>query len=92
MKEKIQDFMTEDEANAYSLAAGLSAANEPDRAAWSAGVNALQAAEERAIQEWSQAGKPVRLNRFGRPHGGVHPALLGLKGYFSLNGCYAPEI
>lgn len=85
---QIQDYMTEDEKRAYSLAAGLSAANEPDRAAWVAGCEALHAAEARAIAAYHG---PVRLNRYGRPYGGVHPALAELSGYFSLSGCYAPK-
>lgn len=84
----IQDYMTDAERDAYALAASLSAANEPDRAAWTAGVNALSAAEARAI---SQFAGEVKLNRYGRPIGGVHPALCGLTGYLCLRGCWAPK-
>lgn len=84
----IQDFMTTDEASAYGLAAGLAAANEKDRAAWVAGCNALRAAEERAISAYQGE---VKLNRHGQPYGGIHPALVSLGGYLSLNGCFAPE-
>ena len=83
----IQDFMTANEAAAYGLAASLAAANEADRTAWMAGVDALRAAEERAV--YAYTGE-VKLNRFGRPHGGIHPALAKICGYHSLNGCFAP--
>lgn len=84
----IQQFMTPAEAAAYGFAASLSAASEPDRAAWEAGVAAKRAAEERAVAEYKGH---VPLNRHGRPAGGVHPALSALGGYHALNGCYAPE-
>ena len=84
----IQQFMTAEESAAYGLAASLAAANQPDRAAWAAGTNALRAAEARAIAAFEGE---VKLNRFGRPHGGVHPAIARLGGYHRLNGCYAPE-
>ncbi len=87
-KNTIQNFMTASEAAAYSLAASLSASNEPDRVAWIAGVDALRAAEARAIHLYTGE---FNLNRHGQPHGGVHPALAALGGYLSLNGCYAPE-
>ncbi|MFN3415898.1 MAG: hypothetical protein ACK4ZD_06235 [Caldimonas sp.] len=88
MTTTIQQFMTSAEVEAYALAASLSAAREPDRAAWLAGVNALNAAEARAIAQYRGE---VKLNRYGRPRGGVHPALVDLGGRFDLSGCYAPE-
>ena len=84
----IQTFMTASEAASYGLAASLAAAGEPDRAAWMAGVDALSAAEARAVHLYTGE---VKLNRHGQPHGGVHPALSHLGGYLPLNGCYAPE-
>lgn len=84
----ITEFMTAEEARAYGLAASLSAANEPDRAAWAAGVNALRAAEERAVAQYQGE---VKLNRHGLPAGGVHPALTRLSGFLDLGGCHAPE-
>lgn len=84
---KIQDFMTPEQANAYGYAASLAAANEPDRAAWSAAVIALERAEQKAIEEYKGE---VKLNSRGQPFGGVHPALVSLNGYHSISGCYQP--
>lgn len=85
MSTTIQHYMTDAEAAAYGLAASLAAAQEPDRAAWAAGVNALRAAEARAIASYQGE---VKLNRHGQPAGGVHPALASLSGYHDLSGCY----
>lgn len=82
----ITDYMTEEQKNAYGFAAGLSAANEPDREAWAGGVAALRSAEEKAINGFRGE---VKLNRHGQPYGGIHPALVGLTDYFDLSGCYA---
>lgn len=84
----IQQFMTAEQADAYAFAASLSAAGERDRAAWTAGVLAQQAAEKNAIASF--VGE-VKLNRHGQPHGGVHPALAQLSGYLPIAGCYAEQ-
>ncbi len=84
----IQNFMTASEAASYGLAASLAAANEPDRLAWIAGVDALRAAEARAVHLYKGE---VKLNRHGQPHGGLHHALAALSGYLPINGCFAPE-
>lgn len=84
----IQNYMTQEQVEAYSLAASLSAANEKDRAAWNAGVLAVKSAEQKAIDEYSGE---VKLNRNGQPFGGVHPALSNLSGYLEINGCYSAE-
>ena len=80
--------MTPDEAHACGYAASLAAANTPDRTAWLAGRDAVRSAEARAVAAFIG---PVRLNRFGRPHGGAHPATKALAGYFELHGCYPAE-
>jgi hypothetical protein len=84
---KIQDFMTPEQADAYGMAVSLAAAREPDRAAWVAGVTALDAAKKQAVQQYKGS---VKTNRHGQPAGGVHPALADLSGIFDLSGCYAP--
>lgn len=85
---QITNFMTAAQADAYGYAASLAAANEPDRAAWTAGVEALRHAEEKAIAEFVG---PVRLNRRSQIWGtGTHPSLIALGRYFPLRGVYAP--
>lgn len=84
----IQDYMTQEQVEAYSYAASLSAANEKDRSAWNAAVSALKSAEKKAIETYMGE---VKLNRNGQPFGGVHPAISNLSGYFEINGCYSPE-
>lgn len=80
--------MTSEQVDAYDYAASLSAANEPDRAAWSAAVIALKRAEQKAIEDFKGE---LKLNSRGQPFGGVHPALASLSGYHNLNGCYEPD-
>lgn len=88
MTTTIQQFMTAEELNAYSTAAALSAANEPDRAAWIAAISAENNAKSRAIAQY--AGE-VKLNRHGQPAGGTHPAISRLGGFLNISGCYASE-
>lgn len=83
----IIEFMTSEEASAYATAASLAAAGERDRKAWNAACAAEEAAKERAIKAF--AGE-VKLNRYGNPSGGVHPALRALTGWLNFNGCYSP--
>lgn len=69
---------TPDEAAAMSTAAALMVHGECTEEEWCAAMRALHAVETRLIAEWeARHGKP-RLNRFGRPYGGQHPALLSV--------------
>ena len=84
----IQDYMTTEQDEAYGYAAGLAAANERDRSAWCDAVLAKKSAEQKAIEQFTGE---VKLNRNGRPFGGVHPAISELGGYFDISGCYSAE-
>ncbi len=65
---------TEQEAEAMSLVASLMHAGEAiTEAEWMAAEKAFNAVEKRLVENYTGE---VKLNRFGRPHGGVHPALV----------------
>ena len=63
-----------DEAEAMSLVASLMHAGEAiTESEWIAAEQAFNAVEKRLVENYTGE---VKLNRFGRPHGGVHPALV----------------
>lgn len=64
---------TEEEACAMSFAAAMMVAGECSEQDWLAAEQAFNAVEKRLVANY--AGE-VKLNRYGRPHGGVHPALV----------------
>lgn len=84
----IQDYMTQEQIQAYAFAASLSAANEQDRAAWAAAVNAEKMAKQKAIESFTGE---IKLNRNGQYFGVCHPALLNIGGFLNINNCYAPD-
>lgn len=68
------DHGTTEEAEAMSLVASLMHAGEAiTESEWMAAENALNAVEKRLVANYTGE---VKLNRYGRPHGGTHPALL----------------
>lgn len=68
---------TEEQAAAMGLVASLMDAGEPiTQAEWDAAESALHKVEAQLIADWKA---PVPLNRFGRPLGGIHPALCSTK-------------
>lgn len=63
-----------EEAAAMSTVASLMHAGEPiSEAEWMAAEGAMHAVEKRLVENYTGE---VKLNRYGQPHGGVHPALL----------------
>ena len=63
-----------DEAEAMSLVASLMHAGEAiAETEWIAAEQAFNAVEKRLVENYTGE---VKLNRYGRPHGGVHPALV----------------
>ena len=63
-----------EEAAAMSTVASLMHAGEPiSESEWMAAESAMHAVEKRLIENYTGE---VKLNRYGQPHGGVHPALL----------------
>lgn len=63
-----------DEAEAMSLVASLMHAGEAiTESEWMAAETAFNAVEKRLVENYTGE---VKLNRFGRPHGGTHPALV----------------
>ena len=64
---------TEQEAEEMSLVASLMHACEAiTESEWIAAEQAFNAVENRLVEKYQGE---VKLNRYGRPHGGVHPAL-----------------
>jgi len=62
-----------EEAEAMSTVAALMHAGEPiSEAEWMAAESAMHAVEKRLIENYTGE---VKLNRYGQPHGGAHPAL-----------------
>lgn len=67
------DHATDDEANAMSFVAAMMHACEPiSHDDFEKAQRSLRAVEKRLVAEFVG---PVRVNRFGRPWGGAHPAL-----------------
>lgn len=65
---------TNEESEAMSLVSSLMHAGEAiTESEWIAAEQAFNAVEKRLVENYTGE---VKLNRFGRPHGGVHPALV----------------
>lgn len=64
----------EQEAEAMSIVASLMHAGEQiTESEWIAAETAINAVEKRLVQNFTGE---VKLNRYGQPHGGTHPALI----------------
>jgi len=64
----------EQESEAMSLVASLMHAGEQiTESEWSDAETALNSVEKRLVKNFTGE---VKLNRYGQPHGGTHPALI----------------